>query len=333
MDPRPATPTVARAQRETMGFLLVPQFSMLAFLSALEPLRVANRFGGDLYQWQLFSADGDDVTASNGMTVKAEAALHDAGPLSTLIVCSAFEPMRYVTRDLVQCVRRIAARRTPLGAIDTGCYLLAEAGLLRGCRVTMHWESIAPFCETYPGIDVRQSLFEIDHDRYTCAGGTSAIDLMLHMIARKHGWDLATAVSEQFVHERIRTSTDHQRMRLRTRLRVHHAKVLHAVELMETHVEGPLPVASLATRCDLSQRQMERLFRDHLDTTPQRYYLRVRLDRARQLLQQTEMSVLAIAVACGFGSAAPFSRAYHGCFGCPPREDRTSRAPAGGTDP
>lgn len=308
---------------EPIGFLLVPQFSMMAFLSAVEPLRVANRFGGgELFAWRIFSEDGQPVTASNGMTVMTEALTTGADTLPTLIACSGFEPARYASRGLLSWLRRLASRGAALGAIDTGCYLLAAAGLLDGYRVTLHWESASPFSEAFPGITVTGELFEIDRDRFTCAGGTAAMDMMLHMIGRRHGQDLAIAVSEQFIHDRIRGRSDHQRMTLCARLGIHNAKLLRVVEAMERHIEEPLGAEALANLGGVSLRQLERLFATHLHDTPVGYYLKLRLDRGRQFLQQTGMSVLAVALACGFGSAERFSRAYRARFGRPPREDR-----------
>ncbi len=188
--------------------------------------------------------------------------------------------------------------------------------------MTLHWESASPFSEVFPGMTVTDELFEIDRDRFTCAGGTAAMDLMLRRIAGRHGQQLAVAVSEQFIHDRIRRHSDHQRMTACARLGIHNAKLLKVMEAMERHIEEPLPAQALATLGGVSLRQLERLFAAHVHDTPVGYYLKLRLDRARQLLQQTSMSVLAVALACGFGSAARFSRAYRARFGRPPREDR-----------
>lgn len=308
---------------ECISFLLIPDFSMMAFMSAVEPLRVANRMAGrELFSWQILSLDGAPVTASNGMTVVADACFDTVDHLPMVFVCASFEPERFANRELITWLRRMAAYKAVLGAIDTGCFLLARAKLLDGYRVTLHWESVAPFTEAFPNIKVTQELFEIDRNRLTCAGGMAALDMMLHMIARRHNQDLAVAVSEQFIQDRIRDDSDHQRMQLCTRLGVYNPHVLRVVERMERNVEQPLAASTLARDAGISLRQLERVFATELGDTPQSYYLKLRLAHARQLLQHTDMQVIAVGVACGFASAAPFSRAYKAHFGRTPRQDR-----------
>jgi AraC family carnitine catabolism transcriptional activator len=195
-------------------FLLMPGFSALGFISALEPLRVANRFRGELYRWHILSADGGAVLASNGMSVNADAALEPLKKGATLLVVAGFEPLQFATPALEHWLRRLDHEGVTLGAIDTGACVLAEAGLLDGHRLTLHWEAIDAFKEAYPHLSVTQELFEIDRRRITCAGGTASIDLMLDLIAQAHGPELAIQVSEQFVLSRIRPRKDHQRMQI-----------------------------------------------------------------------------------------------------------------------
>lgn len=310
---------------EPIGFVLVPGFSMMAFLSAVEPLRVANRLAGrDLFRWQAFSPAGDPVPASNGMTMVTEALPPDAMP-PTLIVCAGFEPQKAETKALLGLLRRAARRGVTLGALDTGTHVLAAAGLLDGQRVTMHWEAVPAFREEFPGIAVSDELFEIAGSRFTCAGGTAALDLMLHMIGLKHGHALAVAVSEQFIHDRIRDRRTHQRMQVGNRLGITNQKLIRIVETMEQNLEQPLSSEALALVAGVSSRQLERLFRSCLDQTPSGYYLRLRLSRARQLLRQTDMSVMEVAMATGFSSASCLSRAYRTGFGHSPRQDRRER--------
>ncbi|HXH01785.1 MAG TPA: GlxA family transcriptional regulator [Candidatus Competibacteraceae bacterium] len=309
---------------EPIGFVLVPQFSMMAFFSAVEPLRVANRMAGrQLFSWHAYSLDGQPVAASNGMTVVAEAAIADVDYVPTLIVCAGFDPQQAEHKPLLGWLRMLARKGAALGGMDTGPHILAKAGLLDGCRVTMHWEAVPAFREEFPHIEVSDELFEVDGNRFTCAGGTAALDMMLHMIARKHGHALAVAVSEQFIHDRIRDRRDHQRMQLSSRLGVHNAKLLKIVEAMHQHLEDPLDSEALAALGGVSARQLERLFRVHLKDTPSGYYLKLRLERARHLLKQSDMSVMEVAMACGFGSASSLSRAYRARYGLSPRQDRS----------
>jgi transcriptional regulator GlxA family with amidase domain len=200
--------------------------------------------------------------------------------------------------------------------------MLAKAGLLGDFPVTMHWEAVPAFIEEFPDIAVSAELFEIHHDIFTCAGGTAALDMMLYMIAGKHGMKLALAVSEQFIHDRIRNADDQQRIALPTRLRSNNRKVLAIVEAMERSMEQPLAPRDLAAMAAVSVRQMERLFRQVMGCSPSEHYRRLRLERARSLLLQTDMAVIDIAMATGFSSASIFSRSYSAHFGVSPRADR-----------
>ena len=316
--------TALPGEPQRVEFLLLPEFSMMGFVSAVEPLRVANRFGGALYQWRILSLDGAAVTASNGMSVNADAAL-DAADAPTLFVVAAFHAAQYYSEALGHSLRRRRYAGSTLGAIDTGSFLLAEAGLLDGYTVTLHWEALSAFRERYPGITVTQELFEIDRQRVTSAGGTASIDLMLELIARQHGRALAAAVSEQFVLSRIRRPSDHQRMRVAARYGVHNARAVRAIEAMEQHLEDPLSAEQLAAMVGVSRRQLERLFLAHLNQTPTHFYLGLRLDRARELLSETELEVQAVALACGFPTGSYFARSYRSRFGHTPTHDRSLR--------
>jgi transcriptional regulator GlxA family with amidase domain len=213
-------------------------------------------------------------------------------------------------------------RGADLGALCTASYLLARAGLMEGHCCTIHWENLAGFAEDFPEVEVTSELFEIDRNRFSCSGGTAAIDLMLNLISTQHGHELAASVADQFMHERIRDRHDHQRMSLPARLGVRHPKLLSVIELMEANLEEPLGRLQLAKQADLSTRQLERLFRKYLGRSPARYYLELRLNRARLLLLQTNMSVIDVALACGFVSASHFSKCYRDYFGRTPRKER-----------
>lgn len=302
-------------------FLLIPKFSMMGFLSAIEPLRVANRFRPDTYRWRVMGLDGGPVSASNGMSLNVDHGLQAPGHEDWVFIVAGFEPLAHYDAVLANWLRR-ASEAAMLGGIDTGSYLLAEAGLLNGYRATLHWEAIASFQERYPGLEVTQELFEIDRKRITSAGGTASIDLMLDLIAEAHGTELAVEVSEQFVYGRIRSPQDHQRLRIGQRYGLQNRKLIHVIGVMEQHTESPFSTAELARGVDITARQLERLFRLHLDETPSAFYLGLRLEKARQLLRQTDMSVLEISLACGFESSSYFSRCYRNRYDCSPSGDR-----------
>jgi len=319
----PAAEPTLREAPKTLGFLLLPQFSMMAFVSAVEPLRVANRLSGrELYRWEIVSRDGQSIEASNGMSLVASHAIEDAPLYPMTVICAGFEPERNYDRRIKSWLLKINSAGGDLGAMDTGSFLLARAGLLDGFRATTHWESLDSFRESFPKVEVENALFVIDRNRLTCAGGTAALDMMLHLISLQHGHRLATAVSEQFIHAQIRDPQDRQRMEPRARQGISHSGLARAIALMESNLEDPLNAERLADAAGLSLRQLERLFHRHFNMTPRRYYLDLRLQRARALLQYTDMAVVEIADACGFGSAAHFSRSYHAWTGKAPSGER-----------
>jgi transcriptional regulator GlxA family with amidase domain len=311
------------AETQSFGFLLLPKFSLLAFTSAVEPLRSANRLAGrPLYDWRLISRDGGPIASSGGIEVMTQAAIAGVERLPNLFVVAGLDAQTIDDRAILAWLRRLERGGCRLGALTTGSYVLARAGLLDGYRCTIHWENLAGFREDFPELDATAEVYEIDRNRMTCSGGTAAMDLMLSLIAADHGRELATAVAEQFIHERIRDPGEPQRMGLRNRLGIAHPKLLAAIEIMEGELEEPLPRGALAARTGVSTRQLERLFRKYLQRTPTRYYLELRLDRARGLLTQTAMSVLDVALACGFVSASHFSKCYRETFHKTPREER-----------
>ncbi|TKD61534.1 GlxA family transcriptional regulator [Cobetia marina] len=308
---------------ETIGFLLLPRFSMMAFFAAVEPLRIANRISGKpLFRWLLISEDGQPVTASSGMTLVADHSILDIRSLPSLAVCSGFEPEAHLNRALTGWLNRLDAGGCVLGGLDTGCFLLAAAGLLNGERVTLHWESLPAFRERFPAISTSDELFELGARRFSCAGGAAAMDMALDVIARRHGTALAVDVSEQLVHDRMRTRTDQQRMTLARRLGTHKRQLVDAVALMEQHLDTPLSLEELARRCRISLRQLQRLFEQELATSPRSWYLRLRLERARHLLKETDLDILSIGLSSGFTSSSSFSRAYRNHFGHSPRAER-----------
>ena len=304
------------------GFLMVPQFSLGAFSSAIEPLRLANYVSGKtVYDWRTISIENDAVVSSAGVNVAADLSIGSPPErLSTVFVCGGIETHRFEHKRLANWLRQIARRGTNIGSLCTGSHVLARLGLLDGYRCTIHWENLPGFIEDFPDIDVREDIFVIDRNRYTCAGGMAASDMMLSFINRQHGYELAAAVSEALVCERIRSEDDHQRMALRLRLAVSQPKLLSSIQIMSDNIEAPLSQVELSRRVGLSTRQMERLFLKYLNCTPSRYYLDMRLNRARTLLQQTCMSVTNVALATGFVSASHFSKSYRLHFGHAPRE-------------
>ncbi len=306
-----------------IDLLILPNFSMMAFASVVEPLRAANQLAGrTLYRWRTFSVDGAPVTASNGVTVVPGAALRDTGKAGTLLVCAGLGAEHFDDARVAQRLRELARHGVGLGGVCTGTIALARAGVLDGYRCTLHWENVEGFVEVFPDLDITATLFEIDRDRYTCSGGTAPMDMMLSWIGLAHGEDLAVQVAEFLLHHSVRHPHDPQRLPIQYRTGITHPKLLAAIAHMEAYVESPVPLADVAEAVELSPRQLERLFKQRLKTTPSRYYLELRLKRARLLLKQTSMSVIQVAVASGFSSASHFARCYREAFHRSPRDER-----------
>ena len=319
--------SVAPATRaQEIGILLLPNFAMMGFAAAIEPLRHANRLSGRaLYRWHLLSVDGKPVVASNLVALTPESAITDpALRLDAVYVAGGLDSENVRDRAIFAWLNRMSRHGSRIGSLSTGTYVLARAGLLNGYRSCIHWEYLQPFREAFPDLDVTDDLFEIDRDRATCSGGTAALDMMLHLIRLEHGHDLAMAVAEQVVHTQVREADHHQRLSPAARLGVTHPKLLSVIGMMEQNLEQPLDRADLARKVGLSVRQVERLFHKYLDTRPMRYYLALRLARARLLLTQTDRSILDVALACGFETASHFSKCFHSAYSRTPSSYRQS---------
>jgi transcriptional regulator GlxA family with amidase domain len=312
--------------RSKFAFLTLPRYSMIALSNAVEPLRMANSLMGQpVYEWSIVSLDGQPTPASNGLQLSPTIPLEQAGNVDILFVCGGVEIQDAVSPRMLAALKRLAERRVPLGALCTGGYALAKAGLLEKYRATIHWENLSALREEFPRIHLSDQLFSIDRDRFTCSGGVAPLDLMLHLVEQKLGARVSQQISEQFIVERIRSDRDRQYVPLRAQLGVSHESLIKVAQLMEDNIERPLSLDEIASATGLSRRQIERLFKRHLNCVPKRYYLQMRLRRARELLLQTSMPIIDITAACGFQSPPHFSRCYRAQFGCPPSAERLSR--------
>lgn len=305
-------------------FVLLDRFTMMPFAAAIEPLRLANRVAGQpIYKWRLICPEGDHATCSNGTRIAVDSGL-EAEPIrdEIVIVCGGLDVARATTKPVVAFLRRMARGVAGMGAVCTGAWVLARAGLLDGRRATIHWENHDGFAEAFPEVNLYRSVFVHDGNRLTAAGGTSSIDLMLHLIVERHGEALATEVADQLLHTGIRTDQDHQRLSIPMRIGVRHPRLSQVIARMEANLEEPISPAQLAEDAGMSTRQLERLFRRYLNRSPKRYYMETRLNRARKLLMQTELSIIEVALACGFSSPSHFSKCYRSQYGSTPYRER-----------
>ena len=265
------------------------------------------------------------VAASSGLELTPTLPLDKIGKVEILFVCGGINVREAVSQALLMALRRLAERRVGLGGLCTGGYALARAGLLDNYQATIHWENLPALREEFPRVRLNDQVFSIDRDRYTASGGTAPLDLMLNLIQLKHEPRISQQVSEQFVLERVRSSDDRQYVPLRAQVGGSHRGMLQVAELMEENIEKPLSLEDIARNTGLSRRQIERLFRRHLGCVPKRYYMEMRLRRARELLLQTAMPIMDVTTSCGFKSPPHFSRCYRSLFGHPPSAERRVR--------
>ena len=315
----PASPL----QKHHFVFLTLPNYTMIALSSAIDPLRMANRLTQrDAYAWTLATLDGKPAVASNGLAMSPTVPLDAVEPADIVFVVGGIQVEQAVTPALLGALRRLAQRHVTLGSLCTGGYALAKAGLLDQYKAVIHWENMSALREEFPRVFFSDQLFVIDRDRYTCTGGVAPLDLMMHIIREHHGRSIAPLISEQFILERIRNDQDRQHIPLQARVGLFHENLIEAAALMEANIEEPLSLDEIAALVGVSRRQIERLFKRYVGQVPTKYYLDMRLRRARELLLQTAMSIMEIAVACGFQSPPHFSKCYRSLFGHTPSAER-----------
>lgn len=306
-------------QNERFVFLLVDEFSHLAFANAVEPLRIANLVSGKaLYSWSFASEDGRMAVCSNGSEIRVHHGLNDLPKMDRLFVLSGINMRDHVTRSTIAALRKERVKGTAIGALCSGAWLLAEAGFLNGMTTAIHWEYHDSFSEQFPEVSLLRNVFVADEKYITASGGSATCDLMLHLIEEKHGYDLSVAVADQMVYNAVRNATAEQRVSLQSRQGMRNSHLVKAISLMREQLETPVSPATISKVIGISSRQLERLFGKYLNTSPKRYYMELRLERARHLLIQTESSITEVAMACGFDNPGHFSKVYKAWCGVAP---------------
>jgi len=299
-------------------FVLLDQFTLLSFAAAVDCLRLANLMAGqDLYSWRLVGESGDTVSCSTGTTFKLDGGFDELHRDDVVMICGGSDIQSATTKKILNWLRREARRGLTIGGLCTAAFTMAKAGLLDGKRATIHWENNDSFSEEFTEVELTKSVFVKDGNRWSTAGGTSSIDLFLQIIADQHGEELANAVADQQIYSAIRTDQDTQRLSIPTRIGVRHPKLSLVIQAMEQNIEEPISPSVLAKDVGMSTRQLERLFRRYLNRSPKRYYMELRLQKARNLLMQTDMSVINVALACGF---------YRGHYDTTPYRERGAHA-------
>lgn len=307
----------------TYAVLPFPGFPMMAFSSIIEPLRAANVLAGrQHYRWIVVGAKSGPVGASNGVVISPNHYAADNPKADRIVICSGGDADHIEADDAVKWIRRSLRVGAELGSVADGAFFLARAGFLDGHACTLHWTSQPSFIEAFPHIDLKRDLYVIDRKRFTSAGGVGSLDMMLDIIGRDLGPELAAGVAEWFVHSPLRSSVDRKLMPVRLRTGVRDELVLSAIAVMEDAVEERLAMSQLAIRLKVSADRLERAFQAELGVSPNSYYRRLRLKRAADLLAHSSIKVREVALACGFQSMSSFARAFKEAHGHAPRQAR-----------
>ena len=307
-------------------FLLLDNFSLISYACAVEPLRLANRYhSSDFYEWKSASENGKTAECSAGTNFQVDMGLEETNRGDTIIICGGINVKDHTSKAILNWLRREARRGVHIGALCTASYVLAKAGLLNGKTATIHWENYDSFEEEFDEVALSKSVFVVDENRSSSAGGIASIDLILRFVSDDLGQDLANTVADQLIYNAIRTERDGQRLSIPTRIGVRHPKLSLVIQMMEKNIEEPISPSILAREVGMSTRQLERLFRRYLNRSPKRYYMELRLQKARNLLMQTERSVINVALACGFASPSHFSKCYRSHYNTTPYRERGSQ--------
>ncbi|HEY3540814.1 MAG TPA: GlxA family transcriptional regulator [Trinickia sp.] len=317
-------PSTSGAPRATeVVIVALPPVSMSGLGPIVDTLRLANEIDGRLlYRWRICSWDGRAVPLEGGATLAADGAFGDGIACDWLIVVTERFQQFADYRLFLASLARVGQRTPLVTGIHHGVWWLAMAGQLSGYRVSVNWETYQQFAEQFERSIVTQQLFEIDRDRASCAGGQASADFMLAMVAREHGPELAERIADALGLGALRAGEERQRIPHVTAPGERHPRLNDALQLMDANVEDPLTTDEIAELVGISRRQLERLFKQYLGAMPSKYYLGLRLTKARLQLQRSSKSIVQVSLACGFSSAAHFSNAYRERFGLTPREER-----------
>ena len=319
-----ATLEILMAKSQKFTFLLMQDFSHLAFACAVEPLRIANLVAGrDLYDWAFISEDGTQAISSDKTITLVHAGLEPLDRDTYLFVLSGLNVWEHISPETLAFLRRQKAHGIEIGALCSAAFVLAEAGFLEDKKVALHWEYHDAFMEKYPNVNLCRNVFVDTEQHITASGGTATADLMLHRIELDHGAELAAAVSDQMVYTAPRGAAAEQRASVQARNAMRNPHLAQAIQIMSDALEEPMHSSAIAAQIGISTRQLERLFGRNLNCSPGKYFMELRLNKAQHLLVQTEASVTEISIACGFSSQSHFSRVYRTHFGITPQAQQS----------
>lgn len=319
------TSNLTYGKKQKVGFLLIDDFAMMSYASTVEPLRAANLLSGqELYTIEHLCSDDKQAISSGSLSLNASLSLRKADELDILFVIAGGNPSKFKDEAVFATLRKLATRDVTLGGVSAGPYILARAGVMKDHRMTVHWEHAPSLIERLPDLLVTRSLYVMDRDRITCAGGTAPLDMMHALITKHHGAQFAREVSDWFMHTEVRPARGQQRAGLVERHNTTNASVIKTIEVMENHIADPLTLQQLSDLSNLSSRQMNRQFKSNIGLGTMQFYTVLRLNQARKLCEQSTLSITEIAIATGFTSTAYFSTKFKKQFQVSPSELRMS---------
>ncbi|MBO9403368.1 GlxA family transcriptional regulator [Shimia sp. R9_3] len=320
---RVSNSNIKPSARAKFVFLISPGFSALELGAGVDALAAANAVAEHpVFDWTIVSETGGPVTSSSGIKVEVEGSLPHTSRGDCIVICGAAGVAQIVSNELKSWLRQARRFGVQLCGIGGGATILASAGLATGQRLSAHWQHQPAFVELFPEIESVCSIYETERGITTCGGGASTIDLFASIINQQCGQDTVTKVADHLLYASVRVKDDRQTQTDLCRFGTRHEKLARAVELMQKNLEAPLSPSAVAANAGLSTRQLERLFQKYVGMSPKTYMTSLRLERARTLLQQTDMRVLDVAISCGFASASHFSKCFRQHFGISPHTQK-----------
>ncbi len=300
------------------AFVLIPRFTMLSLSCALDGLRCANvDCRPNSYTWELISPEPGPVISSSEVPLVVTS-LRDAKRPDVVVICGGERSHEYFNVELTNWLHAAAKTNIPIGSVSDGAFVAAEAGLFNGHRSTIHWKCLDAYAERFPKLDIHSSIIEIDRNRFSCAGGTPCLDLMMHFILHDLGSDAVAKIANNYFHDTIREDRQTQHLASAFRFAGHSQPLTQALLMMENNLEHPIRIVEIAEHLKISHRQLDRLFQKFLHTSPAQYFRSLRLARAAGLLSQTRLNISEIAFGCGFQSSSHLGRYFKDQYGVTP---------------
>ena len=321
---RPPVTTKQPGELRNFTFLLQENFSMMALTSALDALRTANLLSEEeLYTFRLVSLDGAAVCSDLGFAAMADQSLGELNIdyVDAFVVCGGLRVDLQSPPALSKFLRQSGVGKKALGSLWNGVFALAQAGVLDDKVCAVHRENRASFRERFTQVDLKDKAYVIDDQCFSCAGGNSALDMMLELMLPARGKSFVRGICDILTCDRINDTGEPAFLSDQADAQLPQ-KLKDIIGLMENNMEEMLSAEEIVSLMGITRRQIERQFQRYLGSTPTRYYLELRLKRAHQLLTQTQLSMSDISLACGFVSYPHFSKCYRQYFDVTPSHTR-----------